>query len=173
MEHRIQNTSISRSDDSFENMLLNHSDHIFSGDERPLTSTGRRRRNITPSEDGFEQSFSLYNNRRGSNNEEDGDGRRLIIVRFLLPPMLDDEPAQGLPQEMIDKIRRMKMGKSGKDCTICYNGFKQGEKIRRLPCKHIFHDSCILPWLENNITCPNCRMNLFEYFVDHPEGNYK
>lgn len=77
------------------------------------------------------------------------------------------------------------MGKSGKDCTICYNGFKaginlsrkkvlflKGEKIRKLPCKHIFHDACIMPWLEGNISCPNCRLNLFDYFIDNPEGEY-
>lgn len=44
-----------------------------------------------------------------------------------------------------------------------------GEKIRKLPCKHIFHDTCIMPWLDKNITCPNCRFNLMEYFTENPE----
>jgi len=47
-----------------------------------------------------------------------------------------------------------------------------GEKIRKLPCKHIFHDSCILPWLDSHITCPNCRFNLLEYFSENPDPDY-
>jgi len=47
-----------------------------------------------------------------------------------------------------------------------------GEKIRKLPCKHIFHDKCILPWLDMNSTCPNCRFNLLEFFDENPDGDY-
>lgn len=98
-----------------------------------------------------------------------------------------EESKQGLPIEMIEKVRRMKMGKSGQDCSVCYNGFKKGtkstiysseinillgEKIRKLPCKHIFHDTCILPWLDSNITCPNCRFNLLEFFSENSDGEY-
>ena len=47
------------------------------------------------------------------------------------------------------------------DCTICQVPIKKGDKITRLPCKnevsHAFHKDCILPWLRNNNTCPNCR----------------
>lgn len=41
---------------------------------------------------------------------------------------------RGLPREMIDKVRRMKMGKSGQDCSVCYNGFHKGSRknVRRL-----------------------------------------
>lgn len=94
---------------------------------------------------------------------------------------------QGLPKEMIEKVKRMKMGKSGQDCSVCSEGFRKGksplktaffpnnflgEKIRKLPCKHIFHDKCIMPWLEKNSTCPNCRFNLLEFFTENPDGNY-
>jgi len=80
---------------------------------------------------------------------------------------------------MIDKIKRMKMGRSCQECTVCSEGFKKGnktfeiffelvlgEKIRKLPCKHIFHDKCILPWFEHKSTCPNCRFDLLEYYQE-------
>ena len=56
-----------------------------------------------------------------------------------------------------------------KQCSICLEEFKLGDKYIRLPCqtekedeKHIFHsgnDTCsgIKPWLERNNTCPMCR----------------
>lgn len=56
-----------------------------------------------------------------------------------------------------------------KQCSICLDEFKLGDKYIKLPCqtekedeKHIFHsgnDTCsgIKPWLERNNTCPMCR----------------
>ena len=39
---------------------------------------------------------------------------------------MQDEAKEGLPKEMIDKIKRMKMGKSGQDCSVCSEGFRKG-----------------------------------------------
>jgi hypothetical protein len=39
---------------------------------------------------------------------------------------MQDEVKEGLPKEMIDKIKRMKMGKSGQDCSVCSEGFRKG-----------------------------------------------
>ncbi|WAR02719.1 BB-like protein [Mya arenaria] len=43
------------------------------------------------------------------------------------------------------------------DCSVCMEEYKTGDTQKRLPCLHIFHDSCIDPWLKDNATCPVCR----------------
>ena len=62
--------------------------------------------------------------------------------------------------DQIKNIKKMKIGKTDKECTICVNTFTKGEVIRILKCKHIFHDSCILPWFDSHSVCPNCRIEL-------------
>lgn len=43
-------------------------------------------------------------------------------------------------------VKKMKIGQTEKDCSICLKNFIKGEVIRLLKCNHIFHDTCILPW---------------------------
>lgn len=31
---------------------------------------------------------------------------------------------------------------------MCKDDYALGEVVRQLPCNHLFHDSCIVPWLE-------------------------
>ena len=33
-------------------------------------------------------------------------------------------------------------------CTVCKDAFKVGDTLRKLPCKHLFHETCIIPWLK-------------------------
>jgi len=70
------------------------------------------------------------------------------------------ERKNGLGKNLIRKIKKMKIGHTKKDCTVCFEGFCKGEIIRKLPCGHIFHNKCIKPWLRVNIKCPNCRCNI-------------
>ena len=62
----------------------------------------------------------------------------------------------------VDKIKKMKAGNTNKECSICIKKFQKGEVIRVLKCKHVFHDGCLLPWLEKHSQCPNCREELKE-----------
>lgn len=32
-------------------------------------------------------------------------------------------------------------------CAICLDGFENGESVRRLPCKHLYHRACIDPYV--------------------------
>lgn len=40
-------------------------------------------------------------------------------------------------------------------CSICLDGITKN--AMRLSCMHTFHPQCIDPWLDVNLTCPNCR----------------
>jgi len=33
-------------------------------------------------------------------------------------------------------------------CAVCMEDFKLAESVSKLACDHLFHKSCIVPWLE-------------------------
>jgi len=40
-------------------------------------------------------------------------------------------------------------------CAVCFMEFEDGDKVRRLPCRHLFHKHCIDSWLLGSSTrCP-------------------
>ena len=47
------------------------------------------------------------------------------------------------------------------ECIICQDMFKVKEKIRKLPCEHIFHVNCIDKWFEEDKKCPCCKKEVF------------
>lgn len=38
----------------------------------------------------------------------------------------EEDLREGLPPEILKRVKKMIMGKSGKECSVCYNGFNQG-----------------------------------------------
>mmetsp|Transcript_10376 Transcript_10376/g.18306 ORF Transcript_10376/g.18306 Transcript_10376/m.18306 type:complete len:291 (-) Transcript_10376:1618-2490(-) len=44
-------------------------------------------------------------------------------------------------------------------CCICISNFENKETLARLPCsrQHIFHEACVLKWLQKYPECPLCR----------------
>ncbi|KAK4402719.1 E3 ubiquitin-protein ligase RING1-like [Sesamum angolense] len=45
-------------------------------------------------------------------------------------------------------------------CSICLEEFSDGGLGTRLPCSHMFHENCIVRWLQGNHVCPLCRFEL-------------
>ena len=42
-------------------------------------------------------------------------------------------------------------------CLICQYDYEKDEKLRRLPCKHHFHQECVDEWLQRHDNCPYCK----------------
>ncbi|KAF7629837.1 RING-type domain-containing protein, partial [Meloidogyne graminicola] len=43
-------------------------------------------------------------------------------------------------------------------CNICKEEFEDNEKALKLnPCKHLFHEDCIMKWFVEKFDCPSCR----------------
>uniref|UniRef100_A0A7G3AB75 Putative e3 ubiquitin ligase n=1 Tax=Lutzomyia longipalpis TaxID=7200 RepID=A0A7G3AB75_LUTLO len=43
------------------------------------------------------------------------------------------------------------------NCAICW---EKMDSARKLPCSHLFHNSCLQSWLEQDTSCPTCRLAL-------------
>uniref|UniRef100_A0A0D9X951 RING-type E3 ubiquitin transferase n=1 Tax=Leersia perrieri TaxID=77586 RepID=A0A0D9X951_9ORYZ len=54
----------------------------------------------------------------------------------------------------------------GEECAVCRDGVAAGERVKRLPCSHRYHEECIVPWLDVRNSCPLCR---FELPTDDPQ----
>jgi hypothetical protein len=46
------------------------------------------------------------------------------------------------------------------ECAVCMESFQEGDEIRKMPCSHGFHESCISQWLRISRVCPCCRYAL-------------
>ncbi|RWS04200.1 E3 ubiquitin-protein ligase RNF13-like isoform X3, partial [Dinothrombium tinctorium] len=58
-------------------------------------------------------------------------------------------------------ILRFKEGDRFDTCVICLEEYNEGDKLRALPCHHVFHVKCIDPWLiKRKKVCPVCKARL-------------
>lgn len=102
--------------------------------------------------------------------------RRLVDVRnFLLGPGGDlliqqlieggdagrhgSAPASKAAVEAMPTVIISKQSLEADDvyCAVCKEVFEIGGEAREMPCKHIYHSDCILPWLALHNSCPMCR----------------
>ena len=63
-----------------------------------------------------------------------------------------------LPETQIDDVTKLDPEK--KNCVICLEDFKNGDKATVLPCIHLFHTTCIQNWLKTQNCCPICKFKL-------------
>ncbi|NXL41958.1 RN128 ligase, partial [Podilymbus podiceps] len=64
-------------------------------------------------------------------------------------------------------------GPDGDTCVVCIEVYKPNEVVRILTCNHLFHKSCIDPWLLEHRTCPMCKCDILKALgveVDVEEG---
>lgn len=91
------------------------------------------------------------------------------IVQMLLKSMeITFSTFAPITMYMIDQNSTNRMSMEGTDseedniCTICQDDLKPGDEVRILPCGHVFHNLCILPWIggenmTNSKSCPICK----------------
>ncbi|XP_072477711.1 E3 ubiquitin-protein ligase RNF149 [Notamacropus eugenii] len=65
------------------------------------------------------------------------------------------------------QLHTVKRGDKGIDvdaenCAVCIENYKPKDIVRILPCKHIFHRTCIDPWLLDHRTCPMCKLDVIK-----------
>lgn len=67
-------------------------------------------------------------------------------------------------KSLIDAIPTVKLLqrdiRKNSHCPVCKEEFELSTYARKLPCKHIYHSDCIVPWLGQHNTCPVCRQEL-------------
>jgi len=57
-------------------------------------------------------------------------------------------------------------------CSICLEDYEQGEKLRMLPCHHMFHTECIVPWLTERFpNCPLCKAQVIAGQLNNGNDN--
>ncbi|XP_038120016.1 E3 ubiquitin-protein ligase Iruka isoform X2 [Culex quinquefasciatus] len=72
------------------------------------------------------------------------------------PPPLEKEKIAEIPKVTISAEQvDMKL-----QCSVCWEDFQIDEVVRKLTCAHVYHETCIIPWLELHGTCPICRKSL-------------
>ncbi|PHH78585.1 hypothetical protein CDD80_6627 [Ophiocordyceps camponoti-rufipedis] len=70
-------------------------------------------------------------------------------------PPASAEALRTLERKSVD--REMLRGESKTECTICIEDMTIGDQAVVLPCKHWFHEDCVVLWLKEHNTCPICR----------------
>ena len=71
---------------------------------------------------------------------------------------------KGLTNEQIDKLPtkkyRQKIDGDNNKCIICMEEFEEKERVKYLPCGHLFHHDCIRQWLLKEKSCPFCKSEI-------------
>lgn len=71
----------------------------------------------------------------------------------------DDHPHH--PHHLCHHPRVLNMPLELDCCSVCLDDYEAGDKIRLLPCQHVFHSRCVGRWLaERSATCPLCKTEL-------------
>jgi E3 ubiquitin-protein ligase RNF115/126 len=82
---------------------------------------------------------------------------------LLLEYMPETDPSQqGTPPARKQSVAALPTVwvREAASCPVCLDELAAGDEAREMPCKHVFHDGCILPWLEMHSSCPVCRYQL-------------
>lgn len=71
-----------------------------------------------------------------------------------------------LYQEILPRLDVVLFDENVKEelCSICLQMFAKLDRVKILPCRHVFHNKCIDAWLANNLLCPMCKQDIRKFF---------
>ncbi|XP_013416608.1 RING finger protein 150 [Lingula anatina] len=55
-------------------------------------------------------------------------------------------------------------------CAVCIENYRPHEVVRILPCRHMFHKSCVDPWLLEQRSCPICKTDILKAYGVQVKG---
>ncbi|XP_028711018.1 E3 ubiquitin-protein ligase RNF181 isoform X2 [Peromyscus leucopus] len=87
-------------------------------------------------------------------NRMDFEDLGLVDWEHHLPPPAAKAVVESLPRTVIGS------SKAELKCPVCLLEFEEEETVIEMPCHHLFHSDCILPWLSKTNSCPLCRHEL-------------
>jgi hypothetical protein len=99
-------------------------------------------------------------------NEHQGDQQFENLLNLIMqndPNIYGTPPASGksIKELKKDKIIESNIEKYEKiECSVCKENYKLEDTISIMPCHHVFHNECLLPWLKQHNSCPVCRYEL-------------
>ncbi|XP_022715729.1 E3 ubiquitin-protein ligase RNF181 homolog [Durio zibethinus] len=67
----------------------------------------------------------------------------------------------GASKGAIEALEKVKFeGNFTRQCVICLEEILDGSKASRMPCSHVYHQDCIVNWLEKSNLCPLCQFQM-------------
>eukprot|EP00735_Rhodelphis_limneticus_P002907 TRINITY_DN139_c0_g1::TRINITY_DN139_c0_g1_i1::g.14253::m.14253 TRINITY_DN139_c0_g1::TRINITY_DN139_c0_g1_i1::g.14253 ORF type:complete len:308 (+),score=25.79,sp/Q8LPN7/RNG1L_ARATH/32.29/9e-39,zf-RING_2/PF13639.1/1.9e-13,zf-RING_3/PF14369.1/5.5e-08,zf-RING_3/PF14369.1/5.3e+03,zf-RING_3/PF14369.1/3e+03,zf-rbx1/PF12678.2/1.8e-06,zf-C3HC4/PF00097.20/1.1e+04,zf-C3HC4/PF00097.20/1.4e-05,zf-C3HC4_3/PF13920.1/3.2e+03,zf-C3HC4_3/PF13920.1/1.5e-05,zf-C3HC4_2/PF13923.1/2.9e-05,zf-RING_5/PF14634.1/0.0004,zf len=112
------------------------------GGAAPAAEGGRRRFNLA--DYGFGQSFDQ-----------------------IMSQIMDHENRFGNPpaaKSVVDGLQKITISEEQVveqiECAVCKDALHTGEEGSALPCTHVYHYDCLVPWLKLHNSCPVCRFEL-------------
>ncbi|XP_021772245.1 probable E3 ubiquitin-protein ligase RHC1A [Chenopodium quinoa] len=89
-----------------------------------------------------------------------GPGLQELIEQL----MVDRQGPPPAPRTAIDAMPIVKITRAhiqtDSHCPVCKDQFELGTEARQMPCNHMYHSDCIVPWLVQHNSCPVCRHEL-------------
>ena len=110
----------------------------------------------------------------GMNHQDDANMENIINYimandtnRYGNPPA-SKKVLETLEKIIVDETFLNRIRESGieNSCSVCKDELEISQSAICLPCKHVFHDECIHPWLKERNSCPTCR---YELPTDDPD----
>lgn len=75
-------------------------------------------------------------------------------------PRASEGSLSRLPKVRVLPHDRHNYKDDNRQCGVCCTRLVDGVVITRLPCGHLYHLTCIIPWFDRACTCPECRYEL-------------